>query len=259
MVASEVREQLVDDFKNSGTEVKTYGANNQLKITTSYLTDDESETADATVLAALNNGLSPFKAKNPEVLSTSKVGATIADDIQRTSLVSILLSLAGIFIYIIIRFGKLSYSLGAIIALTHDVLMVISLTGIAGLCGMSIEVDQVYIAAVLTVIGYSINDTVVVFDRLREFLNENPKAEMASTINTAINNTFSRTIITAMTVFLVVVVLFFFGGEVLKGFSFVLIAGVVFGSYSSIFIASPIVLDLAKLSFSRKKTEVKVA
>lgn len=256
MTASEVREKLVGNFANAGTEVKTFGANDQLKITTSYLADNESEEADKTVLDALNAGLSSFQDKNPTILSSSKVGATIADDIQQTSILSILLSLAGIFIYILIRFRKLSYSLGAIIALMHDVCVVIALTGIAGLFGMGIEVDQVYIAAILTVVGYSINDTVVVFDRLREFLHDNPKADMASTINTAINNTFSRTIITAMTVFLVVVVLFFFGGEVLKGFSFVLIMGVVFGSYSSIFIASPIVVDLAKFTSKKKKEEL---
>jgi SecD/SecF fusion protein len=255
IVASEIREKLVDDFKSAGTEVKTFGSDNQVKITTSYLSDDESENADATVLSALNNGLSDFKSLNPEVVSTSKVGATIADDIKTTSFVSMALALAGIFLYIFIRFKKFSYSLGAIIALAHDVLITVALTGIMAAFGIIYEIDQVYIAAILTVIGYSINDTVVVFDRLREFLTDNPKADMGSTINTAINNTFSRTIITAMTVFLVVVVLYFFGGEVLKGFSFVLICGVVFGSYSSIFIASPIVLDLNKIGGEKKKSE----
>lgn len=256
--ATDVREKIVPQFNGASAEVKTYGSNNQLKITTSYLTDDESEKADATVLASLNKGLENFKDKNPEVISTSKVGATIADDIKTTSFTSLLIALGGIFVYIFIRFKNFAYSLGAIIALMHDVLITIALTGIMAAFGIIYEIDQVYIAAILTVIGYSINDTVVVFDRLREFLADNPKAVMSTTINNAINNTFSRTIITAMTVFLVVVVLYFFGGEVLKGFSFVLICGVVFGSYSSIFIASPIVLDLNKLTASRKSEDLVV-
>jgi SecD/SecF fusion protein len=255
--APDLRETLSKNFEGAGTEVKTFGANNQLKITTSLLADQESEEADAKVLAALNLGLEQYKDKNPQILSSSKVGATIADDIQRTSLLSILLSLAGIFIYILIRFRNLSYSFGAILALTHDVCVVIAFTGIAGLLGLSIEIDQVYIAAILTVVGYSINDTVVVFDRLREYLTNNPKSDIASTINLAINNTFSRTIITAITVFLVVIVLFFFGGEVLKGFSFVLITGVIFGSYSSIFIASPVVVDFMKIGLKKKKEVIK--
>mgnify|MGYP002777106208 CR=1 FL=1 len=258
MDASDVREKLVGNFQNAGTEVKTYGASNQLKITTSYLADNESEEGDKIVLDALNSGLTAFSDKKPELLSSSKIGATIADDIQQTSMIAIGLSLLGIFLYIFIRFQKLSYSLGAIVALTHDVLVAIALTGIASIAGLNIEVDQIYIAAILTLIGYSINDTVVVFDRLREFLNDNPKSDMGSTINLAINNTFSRTVITAMTVFLVVVVLYFFGGEVLKGFSFVMLVGVTFGTYSSIFIASPIVLDFAFLNRKKKKEEVAV-
>jgi len=256
MDASAVREQLVDDFKNSGTEVKTYGSNDKLKITTSYLSDDETEEGDKTVSDALNNGLAAFADNKPAILSSSKIGATIADDIKQTSFVSIGLSLLGVFLYIFVRFRRLSYSLGAIVALGHDVLMALALTGIVTMFGVNIEIDQIYIAAVLTLIGYSINDTVVVFDRLREFLNENPKGDMAATINLAINNTFSRTVITAMTVFLVVAVLFFFGGEVLKGFSFVMLVGVTFGTYSSIFIASPIVLDLASLGMKKKTVEV---
>ncbi|TAG59739.1 MAG: protein translocase subunit SecDF [Cytophagales bacterium] len=256
--AAEVREKVISQFKGMGTEVKTYGSDDKLKITTSYLADDETEVGDKQVIDALQAGLGSFSTKNPQILSTSKVGATIADDIKYTSLVSMLLALAGIFLYIFIRFRKFWYSVGAILALTHDVLITIALTGIVGIFGLSIEIDQIYIAAILTVIGYSINDTVVVFDRLREFLNDNPKAEMASTINVAINNTFSRTIITAMTVFLVVFVLYLFGGEILKGFSFVMLCGVVFGSYSSIFIASPIVVDLANMFKSKKEVELPV-
>jgi SecD/SecF fusion protein len=253
---SNVREKIVDDFKNAGTEVKTYGSNNKLKITTSYLADDESQEGDVVVLSALNNGLSAFQDMKPEILSSSKIGATIADDIKSTSLFSMLLAMGGIFLYIFIRFKKLSYSIGSIIALTHDVFMALALTGIMAAFGIVMEIDQIYIAAILTLIGYSINDTVVVFDRLREFLTENPKADMALTINHAINNTFSRTIITSLTVFLVVVILYFFGGEVLKGFSFVMLVGVTFGTYSSIFIASPIVLDLAFLGAKKKKEEL---
>lgn len=246
MSASDVREKLQDDFKKSGLEVKTYGSSDKLKITTSYLSEDESEQADATVLQALNAGLTEFADQKPAILSSSKVGATIADDIQNTSIVAILLSLLGIFVYILIRFRRWTFSLGAIVALLHDALMAIALTGVMNLLGVNIELDQIYIAAILTLIGYSINDTVVVFDRLREFLGENKTGNFAETINYAINNTFSRTIITATTVFLVTFVLYLLGGEILRGFSFVMLVGVLVGTYSSIFIAAPIVVDFQR-------------
>ena len=209
---------------------------------------------------SIKEGLKEFEAQNPQVMSSSKIGATMADDIRSSSQTSIIYSLIVIFLYIVVRFRKWQYGLGAIIALFHDVFMVIAWFGIAKVLGLNLEIDQVFIAAILTVIGYSINDTVVVFDRIREFAKEGTAEALNKTFNKSINETLSRTLITSFTVLIVVAVLLFFGGEVLRGFSFALLIGVVFGTYSSIFIVSPIVLDLAKrsninISESHKKVQ----
>ena len=244
--ASDVRTALVDDFKEAGTEVKTYDTPNRLKITTSWLADDESTEADEQVRTALMTGLQQYNNLNPEVLSSSKVGATMADDIQNTAMIAMLLALAGIFLYVMIRFRKWQFSLGGVIALLHDALMIIAVFSILDLFGISYEIDQVFIAAVLTIIGFSINDTVVIFDRIREYMNDNPRARVREVVNPALISTFSRTIITSLTLFLVVVILFIFGGEVLRGFSLAMIIGVAFGTYSSLFIATPIVVDTVR-------------
>lgn len=258
IVASDVKTAIADEFQGKGTDVKTYGDNKTLKITTSYLVDDETAQADSTVKNALMAGLADYNGKNPEIVGSSKVGATIADDIMTSSLFSILLSLAAIFLYIFVRFRKIGFGLGGIIALAHDVLACIAVYGIASALGMNLEVDQIFIAAILTVIGYSINDTVVVFDRIRENMEKAPRAELGGVMNKAINETMSRTIITAATLFIVVIVLFIFGGEVLRGFSLVMILGTIFGTYSSVYIATPVVLDfIQKKTGAAKKSEVK--
>lgn len=248
--AAEVKEELAGKFNNSSLEVKTFDGNDKLKITTSYKVEDESMEASAVVRKALDAGLAKFTAGSPKVISESKVGATIADDIVTTSIYSIILSLLAIFLYIWLRFRKWQYSLGGIVALAHDALVVLAMVGICRLFGWSLEIDQVFIAAILTVIGYSINDTVVVFDRIREFLGVNPdlsdKKFVTETINKSINQTMSRTVMTATTVFLVVTVLLIFGGDVLRGFSFSMFVGCIIGTYSSIFIAAPIVIDFLK-------------
>ncbi len=244
--ASEVRETLAAAFEQTGLEVKTFNGDQQLKITTSYLIQDESAQADQKVESALLSGLQEFSQFKPELMSSSKVGATMADDIQGTAQTSIIYSLGVIFLYILLRFRKWQYGAGALLALTHDVLMVFSGFALARWFGVNFEIDQVFIAAVLTVVGYSINDTVVVFDRIREFFNDEKEEKLPIILNESINSTLSRTIITSLTVFIVVVVLFLFGGEAMRGFSFALLIGVVFGTYSSIFIASPIVMDLSK-------------
>ncbi|MFN8354629.1 MAG: protein translocase subunit SecDF [Spirosomataceae bacterium] len=245
--ASDVKEALKASFKGGSPEVKTYETNDKLKITTSYLVDDESEAANKIVETALNTGLQKYANEHPKVLSSSKVGATIADDIMQTSFVSIVYSLIAIFIYILIRFRKWQYSLGGVVAMAHDALVVIGMMCVTYLLGWKLEVDGVFIAAVLTVIGYSINDTVVVFDRIREYLGPNPdltqKDQVIKTINASINQTMSRTVMTAATVFIVVTILLIFGGDVLRNFSFAMFIGVVFGAYSSIFVAAPIVVD----------------
>ncbi|GAB2961240.1 protein translocase subunit SecDF [Hymenobacter coalescens] len=243
MVSSDVREALLDDFQNAGTEVKTYGSADRLRITTGYLADDESVVADKQVRAALDKGLAQFADKNPVVQSTSKVGATIADDIKKTSVLSLGLTLLAIFVYVLFRFDKWQYSMAAVVALIHDALFVIASYPIAHAFGLNLEMDQVFVAAVLTVIGYSMNDTVVIYDRIREYLHENPNLTFAQVVNPALNSTFSRTMITATTVLLVVVVLFIFGGETLRSFSFAMIVGMIIGTYSSLFIAAPLILD----------------
>lgn len=261
--ASDLKVALMDDFEDHGTEVKTYGANNVLRVTTSYLVDDESEEGDAKVQQALIAGIEEMTGKrltaDPAnvdensfaITSSSKVGATIADDIKNSSVEAIIFSLLGIFAYILLRFKKWQFSLGAVTALVHDTLAVISAFAIAQLFGKSFEVDQVFIAAILTIIGYSINDTVIIFDRIRENLAERPQTTLEKTFSVALNDTLSRTMITSGTTLLVVTVLLLFGGEVLRGFSFALFVGIVVGTYSSIFIATPVVIDLQKKELAK--------
>ncbi|TGE22042.1 protein translocase subunit SecDF [Hymenobacter aquaticus] len=242
-VASDVKESLADDFQGAGTEVKTFGSPNRLRITTGYLAEDESTAADEKVQNALLAGLKQYGADNPQIKSTSKVGATIADDIKKTSVLSLGLTLLGIFVYVLFRFERWQYSMAAVIALFHDALLVIAAYPIARLFGLNYEMDQIFVAAVLTIIGFSMNDTVVIYDRIREYLRENPHLTFAQVVNPALNSTFSRTMITFTTVFLVVIVLYIFGGETLRSFSFAMIVGIIFGTYSSLFIATPIILD----------------
>jgi SecD/SecF fusion protein len=243
MVASDVADKIRPVFEDAGLEVKQYGSPDRLRITTGYLAEDESVAADAKVVAALNKGLQAYSADAPVIKSTSKVGATIADDIKRTSVLSLGLTLLGIFVYVLFRFEKWQYSMAAVVALFHDALLVIAAFPIARLFGLNYEMDQIFVAALLTVIGFSMNDTVVIYDRIREYLRENPKLTFAQVVNPALNSTFSRTMITFTTVFLVVFVMYVFGGETLRSFSFAMIIGVIFGTYSSLFIATPIILD----------------
>ncbi|MDB5234481.1 MAG: preprotein translocase subunit SecD, partial [Hymenobacter sp.] len=216
MEASSVADKLRPVFQGAGLEVKQYGAPDRLRITTGYLAEDESPAADAKVAAALNQGLNQYTADAPVIQSTSKVGATIADDIKRTSVLSLGLTLLGIFVYVLFRFERWQYSMAAVVALFHDALLVIAAFPIARLFGLNYEMDQIFVAALLTVIGFSMNDTVVIYDRIREYLRENPKLTFAQVVNPALNSTFSRTMITFTTVFLVVLVLYIFGGETLR-------------------------------------------
>lgn len=254
--ATQLKSSLSGGFENAGTEVKNYGGNNVMKVTTSYLVEDESEAADEKVKSALINGLESTTGKkyteNDRQLddqhftipSTSKVGATIADDIKSSAFTAGGLSILSIFLYILIRFRKWQFSTGAIVALIHDMLFTFAAFAIARVLGFPLEIDQVFVAAILTIIGYSINDTVIIFDRIREYMNLGTSHERQQIFNSAITSTLSRTIITSSTVLVVVIVLLFFGGETLRGFSFAMVIGVIIGTYSSIFIASPLVIDL---------------
>ncbi|MCB0494937.1 MAG: protein translocase subunit SecDF [Cyclobacteriaceae bacterium] len=258
VVASEIKAGISKTFEGAGTEVKTFGANNVIKVTTSYEVTDESTEADEKVEKMLIDGLSGITGQiyiadaskvddtHFSIVSSEKVGATIADDIKKDSMEAMTLSLIVIFLYILVRFRKWQFGLGAIIALFHDTLVVMAAFAIAGALGYSFEIDQVFIAAILTIIGYSINDTVIVFDRIRETINLHTSTDKENIFNSAINSTMNRTVITSFTTLIVVLVLLIFGGAVLRGFSFAMVVGVIVGTYSSIYIAAPIVIDLDK-------------
>jgi SecD/SecF fusion protein len=254
----DVRQALGESFVdangvNLAPEVKTFGSDNQVKVTTSFMINSEASDADIQVESKLNEGLGqmgiPF-----EIMSSQKVGPTIADDIKKSAVWAILFSLVIIFLYILLRFRKWQYGLGAVAAIFHDVLVVLSVFSIAyGFLPFSLDIDQAFIAAILTVVGYSINDTVVVFDRIREFLGAYKKRGMEEVINDALNSTLSRTVNTSLSTFVVLLMIFIFGGEVIRGFAFALLVGVAVGTYSSLCVATPIVVDLTKKRIEEKK------
>jgi len=246
-----LRGELTNVFTDSkglkyAPQVKTFGDDNQVKITTKFLIDDNTITADDVVEGKLNEGLAKM-GMSYEVMSSQKVGPTIADDIKDAAIWSVFFSLLVIFLYILIRFKKWQFSLGAVTAVFHDVLIVLSVFSIFyGILPFSLEIDQAFIAAILTIIGYSLNDTVVVFDRVREYMGMHKRREVQTVMNDALNSTLSRTINTSMTTFFVLLIIFIFGGEVIRGFMFALMIGVLVGTYSSLFVASPIMLDTLK-------------
>lgn len=230
------------------TEVKTFGGDDQLRITTPYLVERTDTEADNEVLAKLHEGLDQSQVSY-QINSSQKVGPTIANDIKVSAIYSLIFAIIGIGLYILFRFRKWQYSVGAAIALAHDGIILMGIFSFFdGILPFSMDIDQHFIAAILTVLGYSINDTVVVFDRIREYLGlPAMKRQPLSTIfNEAMNRTLSRTIITSLTVLFVLAVLFVFGGEVIRGFSFAILIGIAFGTYSSIFIAAPVTYDLQK-------------
>ncbi|MFN8323342.1 MAG: protein translocase subunit SecDF [Chitinophagales bacterium] len=242
-------------------QVKTYGSNNQVSITTPFLIDSSGPVVDSTVEAKVYEGLSPIFTEKPtlddfrtkNIKSSVKIEASIADDIRKSAFWAIFFSLGGVFLYIFIRFRKWQYAAGAIVALIHDPVLVLGVFSLfRHILPFSLEIDQNVIAAILTLIGYSVNDTVVVFDRIRETLGLHPTRSLVDNVNESINQTLSRTIMTVMTVFLVALILFLFGGTPIRGFSFALIIGLLIGTYSSIFVASPIMVDLTN-RFSKKK------
>lgn len=251
----QVRNQLNEAFENTNPLVRSVAGDSALLITTSYLNnvDNATDEVERKLMATLNSVL---PGSNPTIKESSQVGPTVANDIRRSATYSVIFSLLIIFLYILIRFRKYQYSLGAIAALFHDVIIVLGIFSFLGaneLLPFSLEVDQAFIAAVLTIIGYSINDTVVVFDRIRENLNQMKSSDLSTVYNTSINQTISRTLITSLTTMLTVLILFFLGGPVIQGFMFALIVGIIVGTYSSIFVASPISFDLLKATSKNKK------
>lgn len=262
----DIRKALTTSF-GSTPIVKAVDTKNTLNVVTSHMINDNSEGATDKVIEKMFNGLksvypnmdlNKFKKEYVtdavHITSSSKVGPTIADDITRSSFLAGILALIAIFLYIFIRFSKWQYSLGAVAALFHDSIIILGAFSLFhGIVPWSLEIDQAFIAAILTVIGYSINDTVVVFDRIREFLGIYRDKSVTEVMNKSINSTFSRTLITSLTTLFVILVLFLFGGSSIRGFAFALLLGIIIGTYSSIFVASPIVRDLAK-DLSSKKT-----
>ncbi|MDB4297455.1 protein translocase subunit SecDF [Flavobacteriaceae bacterium] len=265
--ASDVAASLKAEF-GSSPEVKTYGSNNQLKITTKYLIEEEGAIVDTKVETALFNGLKSYLPANTSIeafkggfdgqtigiFSYAKVEPTIADDIKESAGWAIIGSLLGVFLYILVRFKKWQYSLGAVIAVFHDVLVVLGVFSLTyKLMPFDMEIGQAFIAAILTVVGYSLNDTVVIFDRIREFSGIHSKWSFAEIVNKGLSSTLGRTINTSITTLVVLLAIFLFGGDSIKGFMFALIIGVVVGTYSSLFIASPIMYDTAKKEAEKKK------
>ena len=252
MNTENVKQALGGVFKDASYEVKTVGSANKMKITTSFRVSDNSPTVDTEVENAVQDGLNKLPAKH-EIVSSQKVGPTIATDILYGAYGAILFSCLIMFVYIVVRFKKWQYGLGAVVALFHDVFVVLSFyTILDGMfVGLNLEIGQDFIAAILTVMGYTMTETVVVFDRIRERLADSGKEdavgeERITLINYALNSTLSRTILTSLTVFFVLLVIFIFGGESIRGFIFALLIGRIIGTYSSLCISTPIVVDFDK-------------
>ncbi len=267
VVAEDIRQAANAEFGET-VEVKQFGGASQMKVTTKYKIADNSTEVDAEVEAKLYNALKGFFAAdmtldeftstqdNPNgIISSDKVGPTIANDIKRDAVIAVILSLLAIFLYIAARFRNWTWGTGAVVGLTHNTIIVIGFFSIfSGILPFSLDVDQTFIAAVLTIIGYSINDTVVIFDRIRENRTLYPKRDLGETINSSLNSTLVRTINTSVTTLVVMLAIALFGGEVIRGFAVAIIVGILVGTYSSMFVATPL---MYKLSLKKEAKENK--
>ncbi|MFD2566391.1 protein translocase subunit SecDF [Pseudotenacibaculum haliotis] len=266
MNPTEVRADLAVVF-DGAPEVKTYGSDNQLKITTVYKIEETGKDVDDQVQKALYDGLKKhlsagttyedfkpgFEKTGNGIMSSRKVEPTIADDIKTSAIYAVFGSLLVVFLYILLRFRKVSFSLGAVVAVFHDVLIVLGIFSILyKVMPFDMEIGQSFIAAILTVVGYSLNDTVVIFDRIREFAGIHTKWAYSEVVDKALSSTLGRTINTSLTTLLVMLAIFLFGGDSIKGFMFALIIGVIVGTYSSLFVATPIMYDTSKKKESKK-------
>jgi SecD/SecF fusion protein len=251
----DVQEALTAEF-GVAPEVKTFGSDNQVRITTKYKIDELSESVDNEVEQALYDGLvkggflNNVDYKNftdNYRTSSQKVGPTISDDIKKDALIAITIALLAIFLYIMVRFNDWRYGVGGVLSLAHDTIITLGVFSLFhGILPFSLEIDQAFIAAILTVIGYSINDTVIVYDRIREYLHIHPKRNLKSNMDEAMNHTLRRTLNTSLTTLVVLLIIFIFGGENIRGFVFALLVGIGIGTYSSIFVATPIVYEASK-------------
>ena len=266
VTAEEVRAAAIAEF-DGAVEVKQFGGESQMKITTQYLVEDETSEADAEVENKLYNALGGFFADeltfaefsstldNPNgIISSDKVGPTIANDITRDAIIAVILALIVIFGYIAGRFKGWTWGLGGVTGLAHTALIVIGFFSLfSGILPFSLDIDQTFIAAILTIIGYAINDTVVIFDRIREYKELHPKADFRQNVNEALNSTLSRTMNTSLTTLVTMLAIAIFGGEVIRGLAVALILGIVIGTYASIFIATPIMFDVTKKAEAKAK------
>ena len=258
----------INDEETFALNVITIGDANQVRISTNYLINDNSENVDETIEALLYEGCKPFLAEditldefksteiNPEIgiMQSQKVGPAVADDITQSAVWAVLAALVAIFLYVLVRFRNFAFSVGALVGLAHNALIVLGAYALLWkVMPFSMEIDQAFIAAILTVIGYSINDTVVVFDRVREYKGLYPKRELNLNINNALNDTLSRTFSTSMSTFVVLLAIFCFGGETIRGFVFALLIGVIVGTYSSLCVATPLAYDIQEAIARRKE------
>ena len=257
--AEEVRSATTAEFGES-VEVKQFGGESQMKITTKYMIEDNSSETDVLVDTKLYNALKGYFAtplsfedftstvENPNgIISSDKVGPTIANDIKRNAVIAVILALVAIFVYIAARFRNWTYGLGGVVALAHDAIIAIGFFSLfTGVLPFTLDVDQTFIAAILTIIGYSINDNVVIFDRIRENNMLYPKRDLGQNVNEALNSTLSRTVNTSLSTLVTLIAIALFGGEVIRGFAMALIVGIVFGTYSSVFIGTPLMFDMTQ-------------
>ncbi len=268
VTAEAVRAAAIAEF-DGAVEVKQFGGDSQMKITTQYLVEDESTEADNTVETKLYTALQGFFAddltfeeftstlENPNgIISSDKVGPTIANDITRSAIIAVLIALAVIFAYIAVRFSGWTWGLGGVVGLAHTAIIVIGFFSLfSGILPFSLDIDQTFIAAILTIIGYAINDTVVIFDRIREYRTLHPKVDFRQNVNEALNSTLSRTMNTSLTTLVTMLAIAIFGGEVIRGLAVALILGIVVGTYASIFIATPIMYDVTKKADRKKENK----
>ena len=260
-----------NNVENTATEVKQFGGDSQMKITTTYKVNEESTDVDAEVEEVLYNALKAFFVEdisidqfrstldNPNgIISSDKVGPTIANDIKRDAIIAVFIALIVIFAYIAVRFKNWTWGLGGVTSLAHTAIIVIGFFSFfSGILPFTLDVDQTFIAAILTIIGYAINDNVVIFDRIREYRGLHPKAELKTNINAALNSTLSRTLNTSVTTLVVMLAIAIFGGEVIRGLAVALILGIVIGTYASIFIGTPIMYDVTNAILKKKAAKSK--
>ena len=258
---SELRSALAPEFEGSSLTVITIGGNDQVRITTNYKVADDAQTVDQEIVNKLYKGLKPYLGNKTEaefestsIMSFQKVGPSIADDIKTSAVWAVLLALLAMGLYILIRFRDIAFSVGTIAAVGHDTLAIIGIYSLMwGILPFSMEIDQSFIAAVLTVIGYSVNDTVVIFDRIREVAGIYPNRDKTEVDNEALNSTLARTFSTSISTAIVLICIFVLGGDTIRSFTFAMLIGVIIGTYSTLFVAVP----LANQMVTKKQKQAK--